>query len=41
MFRCKARKKLTARRIFSYVERCVLQRNAVDGRIVKPFRLYR
>ncbi len=32
MFRCKARKKRTVRRIFSYVEQCGLQRNAANGR---------
>ena len=36
MFRCKARKNRTARRICTYVERCGLQRNTADERIVKP-----
>jgi hypothetical protein len=41
MFRCKARKNRTARRIWKYVERCGLQRNTADERFVKPSRLYR
>jgi len=40
MFRCKARKKRTVRRMLIYVERCGLQRNpdfiGTDERFVKP-----
>ena len=32
MFRCKARKNRTARRIWTYVERCGLKRNTADER---------
>ena len=36
MFRCKARKNRTTRRIRVYIERCGLQRNKADERFVKP-----
>jgi hypothetical protein len=39
MLRCKARKKRTARRIFTYVGWCGLQRNTADERFSKIFRI--